>query len=244
MEYALKLQRVSKIYASRQARTVVVRKLDLAVKQGAVFGFLGPNGAGKTTAMKMMVGLAQPSSGTIRIFDHVAGSLEAAQAIGYLPENPTLYRYTSAFEFVVMHARLTGLSKREAVAQADKLLDLVGLGQAKHQRIKEYSKGMVQRTGLAQALAGNPQILFLDEPFDGLDVLGRFEMKRLIAMLQKQQKTIFFNSHILSDVEELCDHVGIIDHGTLLEHGTVKSLLKKGQTLEQYFVKRIEKERV
>lgn len=240
---ALELKHVSKTYKSRNTTTNAVKDVSFAIAPGTVFGFLGPNGAGKTTTMKMIIGLAHPTSGSIHLFGHPAGSLEAAKRLGYLPENPTLYRYLSGLEFVAMHGRLMGMNKEKSLAEAHRLLDSVGLADAKRRRIREYSKGMVQRTGLAQSLIGNPDMLFLDEPFDGLDVLGRFEMKQLILNLKKQQKTILFNSHILSDVEEICDLIGIIDRGELLECDQIKKLLRQKQSLEDYFVQRIKKAR-
>ncbi len=240
---ALQLTSVTKTYETRTAKTIAVSDLSFNVKSGTVFGFLGPNGAGKTTTMKMIVGLSQPTSGTISIFGERAGSMKASKHIGFLPENPTLYRYLSALELVTMHGQLMGLTKVSSQNEARRLLDLVGLSTAQNRRIREYSKGMVQRTGLAIALIGDPNLLLLDEPFDGLDVLGRYEMKKLIHNLRQENKTIFFNSHILSDVEELCDNVGIIDSGKLLECGQIKNFTGRGQSLEQYFVKRLEKER-
>lgn len=240
---ALELKSVSKIYKSRQHTVNAVQDVSFAIKAGEVFGFLGPNGAGKTTTMKMIIGLALPTSGSLKIFGHTAGTREAARTLGYMPENPTFYRYLSGLEFVTMHGQLAGISAKKARTQALELLDSVGMANAQHRRIREYSKGMVQRTGLAQALIGDPQILFLDEPFDGLDVLGRFEMKQVLLDLKKQNKTIFFNSHILSDVEEICDSVGIIDGGKLLECAPINTLIHGKTTLEEFFVERIEKNR-
>jgi len=239
MKYALELDSVTKTFESRAASMTAVQNLSFHVKPGLVFGFLGPNGAGKTTTMKMMVGLSRPTSGRISIFGAKAGTIAAARHIGYLPENPTFYRYLTGLEYVTMHARLMGQAPPQALEEARRLLDSVGLAEAKGRRIREYSKGMVQRVGLAQALVGNPDLLFLDEPFDGLDVLGRVEMKQLIQTLRKAKRTIFFNSHILSDVEEMCDQFGIIDHGSLLEVGEVKKVLRPGTTLEEYFVRRL-----
>lgn len=240
---ALELKSVRKIYKSRQHTVNAVQDVSFTIKAGEVFGFLGPNGAGKTTTMKMIIGLALPTSGTISIFGHAAGTRESASLLGYMPENPTFYRYLSGLEFVTMHGQLAGLTSMKARTQALELLDSVGMANAQHRRIGEYSKGMVQRTGLAQALIGDPQILFLDEPFDGLDVLGRFEMKQVLLDLKKSHKTIFFNSHILSDVEEICDSVGIIDGGQLLECAPIKTLIHGKGTLEDFFVERIEKNR-
>ncbi len=239
LKYALEIRGLNKSYDNINA----IKDLSFTVPKGSVFGFLGPNGAGKTTTMKIILGLAYPTSGTVEVFGQHAGSLTAASTIGYLPENPTLYRYLSAFEYIVMHGRLTGLTNLQANHEANRLLDQVGLGDDKHRRIRQYSKGMMQRVGLACALVHEPQLLLLDEPFDGLDVLGRVEMKKLLLDLKKQHKTIFFNSHILSDVAELCDSVGIIDRGTLIEAGVLAHIVPKNQSLEQYFVNRIERTR-
>jgi len=243
MNIALEINHVTKQYITRLGVKHAVKDLSFSIHQGEVFGFLGPNGAGKTTTMKMVVGLAKPDNGSIRIMDAPAGSIEAARHFGYLPENPVFYRYLSGLEFVAMQGTLMGLTTKAAKIEAARLLDSVGLKQSKHRPIRGYSKGMVQRVGLAQALIGNPSILFLDEPLDGLDAFGRAEMKELIRELKKEQKTIFFNSHILSDVQEMCDTVGIIDHGKLLEHGSIRSLLKHHQSLEDYFVSRINQSR-
>jgi ABC-2 type transport system ATP-binding protein len=243
MQYALELKNVTKHYYTRHSVKTAVTDLSFAIKKGTVFGFLGPNGAGKTTTMKMIVGLIQVDKGAIRIFDHIAGSLAAKRAMGYLPENPVFYRYLTGLEFVTMHGELMGLARNQAQDEAQAMLKKVGLEKSSKRPIREYSKGMVQRAGLAQALIGNPDILFLDEPLDGLDAFGRAEIKEVIHDLKKQHKTIFFNSHILSDVQEICDDIGIIDRGVLLEVGAIKTLVKNQHSLEEHFVKLINKSR-
>ncbi|MFA6082564.1 MAG: ABC transporter ATP-binding protein [Patescibacteria group bacterium] len=237
--YALELKDVTKKYSQ-----TAVNHLSFALKAGTVFGFLGPNGAGKTTTMRMVVGLAKPDSGEIKIFNHPAGTVAAMKELGFMPENPRFYQYLTGLEFVTMHGQLAGLAKKSARNRASALLNQVGLTDSQTRSIRGYSKGMVQRLGLAQALIGDPKILFLDEPLDGLDAFGRAEMKKLIQDLRKQKITIFFNSHILSDVEEMCDQIGIIDRGVLLEIGETKSFLKPHQTLEQFFVDRINQSRL
>jgi ABC-2 type transport system ATP-binding protein len=243
MAKALEIKAVSKEYYTRKNVVKAVGNLSFILSEGSVMGFLGPNGAGKTTTMKMILGLDSPTKGTIKIFNQPVGSTSAARYIGYLPENPLFYRYLSGLEMVIMHGQLMGLNYREAKKEAVILLKSVGLESAMNQSIREYSKGMVQRAGLAQALIGNPAILLLDEPFSGLDVLGRYEMKKVLLDLKKQGKTILFNSHILSEVEEICDEVGIIDQGKLLIKDNITKLLKPKQSLENYFVSAIEAER-
>lgn len=240
---ALELKSVSKIYETRKNTVKAVDNLSFDLSKGAVMGFLGPNGAGKTTTMKMILGLDTPTKGTISVFGHSAGTIKAAKLIGYLPENPLFYRYLTGLEMVTMHGQLMSLGYSDAKKEAQRLLSSVGLDKAQNQSIREYSKGMVQRAGLAQALIGNPSLLLLDEPFSGLDVLGRYEMKQVLLDLKKQGKTILFNSHILSEIEEICDEVGIIDRGKLLIKDKITTVLKPKQTLEQYFVSAINSER-
>lgn len=243
MVKALGLRTVSKIYETRKNTVKAVDNVTFDLTEGAVMGFLGPNGAGKTTTMKMILGLDSPTKGSISVFNYVAGTTSAAKYIGYLPESPLFYRYLTGLEMVIMHGQLMGLQYRDAKKQAQNLLENVGLRKAVNQPIREYSKGMIQRAGLAQALIGNPKLLLLDEPFSGLDVLGRFEMKQVLLDLKKQGKTILFNSHILSEIEEICDEVGIIDNGELLVKDKISNILKTKQTLEQYFVSVIEQNR-
>lgn len=243
MAKALEIKTVSKIYETRKNTVRAVNNLSFNLSEGTVMGFLGPNGAGKTTTMKMILGLDTPTKGTISVFGHSAGTTKAAKNIGYLPENPLFYRYLTGLEMVTMHGQLMSLGYRDAKKEAQRLLSNVGLTKAQNQSIRQYSKGMVQRAGLAQALIGNPSLLLLDEPFSGLDVLGRYEMKQVLLDLKKQGKTILFNSHILSEIEEICDEVGIIDRGKLLVKDKITTVLKPKQTLEQYFVSAINSER-
>lgn len=219
----IKLTNLTKSYSG----TIVVDNLNLEVKSGSVFGFLGPNGAGKTTTIKMIMGLSKISDGTISVnnkkVDHAL--------IGYMPEDPYFYDHLSAKEFLSLIKELFG--KRKTM-EIDGALELVGL-QNTTQQISEFSKGMKQRLGLAQAIINNPDYLFLDEPLDGLDPIGRLEFKEIILKLKKQGKTIFFNSHILSDVEEICDEIGILNKGKLIYSGPVKDFCQK-ETLEKRFV--------
>src|SRR5690606_2627350 len=168
------------------------------------------NGAGKTTTMKMLMGLIHPSGGKASILGAGIGDLEAKRRIGYLPENPYFYDYLSATEFLHMIGRIYGLERSDRSKRADELLERVGLGMAKSRAMRSYSKGMLQRVGLAQALMGDPELVVLDEPMSGLDPIGRREVRELILELREQGKTVFFSTHILADANLLCERVAII----------------------------------
>jgi ABC-2 type transport system ATP-binding protein len=206
-------------------RMVAVDGVSFDVLRGEVFGFLGPNGAGKTTTMKMLMGLIHPTSGTARILGAEVGNIEAKRKIGYLPENPYFYDYLSGNEFMHMVGRLYGLGRGERQARADRLLARVGLESAKSRPMRSYSKGMLQRVGLAQALMGDPELVVLDEPMSGLDPIGRREVRELILELRSQGKTVFFSTHILGDANLLCDRVAIIVKGKLRDVGPLGALL-------------------
>ena len=214
--------------------TYSVRNLTLSIKKGTIFGFLGPNGAGKTTTMKMLVGLAKPSEGEIKVLGALPDDMEMKSRIGFMPEAPTFYAHLSGEEFLVLVASLFSLSDTDE--KVKEVLEKVGLFEARKRKIKTYSKGMQQRLGLAQAIINNPDILFLDEPLDGLDPLGRAEIKKIMLALKAKKKTIFLNTHILGDVEEICDMVGIIDKGSLIALDTPKNLSKGYKDLEAAFV--------
>src|SRR3989344_2256066 len=241
---AIEIKEVVKSYFNRRGSSTVVDKLSLSVKQGEVFGFLGPNGAGKTTTMKMLVGLTRPTSGALKILGEKPDAPEVRKKIGFMPESSSFYLYLSGKEFLSFIADIFGLSKDKKEEKINKLLQEVDLYVARDVQIRKYSKGMGQRLGLAQALINDPEVLFLDEPLDGLDPMGRAEAKELLIKLKKAEKTIFFNSHILSDVEDICDRVGIIDKGHLIAVGTVKEIKGDFLTLEEAFVNIIKKERI
>lgn len=204
----------------------VVRDLNLTVNREEVFGFLGPNGSGKTTTMKMLLGLTQPTKGKVELLGRPASEVNIRQQIGFLPEAPYFYTYLTAEEVLLFYGRLAGLSGHGLDHRVEELLEMVGLMEARHRQLGKFSKGMLQRVGLAQALIHDPTLVILDEPMSGLDPIGRKEVRDLIMHLRKQGKTVFFSTHIIPDVEMLCDRVGIIAGGRLLASGRVDELVE------------------
>lgn len=226
---ALEIQNLTKDYVVGFWRKRPVRALDdlsLQVGMGESFGFLGPNGAGKTTTLKILMRLIYPTAGTARILGAPLDDMQMRARIGYLPEQPYFYDYLTARELLTYCAKLFGLNKADTRQRTDELLKRVGLFEAADKQLRKYSKGMLQRAGLAQALINDPDMLFLDEPMSGLDPLGRREVRDLIASLRDQGKTVFFSSHVLSDVEALCDRVAIMNKGCLIESGKLSDILK------------------
>jgi ABC-2 type transport system ATP-binding protein len=218
---------LAKTYRTGFRRRLVeaLKGLDLAVREGAIFGFVGPNGAGKSTTIKMLIGLAAPTRGTAAIFGQPIGDPRCRKAIGYLPENPAFHDFLRPAEVLRYLGRLSGLSGAALARRSEEMLELVGLGRARDLTVRKFSKGMVQRLGLAQALIHDPPLLVLDEPMSGLDPIGRKEIRDLILQLRERGKTIFFSTHILNDVETICDAVGMLMNGRLVAHGPVRSLL-------------------
>jgi ABC-2 type transport system ATP-binding protein len=204
-----------------------LKQCTLSVYPGQTFGLLGPNGAGKTTLLKTLLGIIRPTAGRGFILGQPLGDRAIKQRIGYLPENPYFYDYLTGWEFLDFTAGLFQLPAAVKRKRIPELLDLVGLAQsaAKKKQMRRYSKGMLQRVGMAQALINNPDVIFLDEPMSGLDPLGRYQMREIILSLKAQGKTIFFNSHVLSDVEVICDRVAILAQGDLICEGTLDELL-------------------
>jgi len=200
--------------------------LNLSVRRGEVFGFLGPNGAGKTTTLKLLMHLIRPTHGTARILGEPVDSVAMHRKIGYLPENPYFYDYLTAEEILAYFGRLFGLKSAELATRMDGLLEQVGLTKARKTQLRKFSKGMVQRIGIAQAMINEPEVVFLDEPMSGLDPLGRKEVRRVVESLRDRGVTVFFSSHILPDVEALCDRVAILNKGRLLEAGSLNEILK------------------
>jgi ABC-2 type transport system ATP-binding protein len=215
----------------KKRRVRALDHLSLRVRRGEIFGFLGPNGAGKTTTLKLLMRLIYPTSGTAFILGQSINAVATHSRIGYLPENPYFYDYLSGRELLVYTGALFGLNKAQARERAGELLLQIGLDQERADRqLRKYSKGMLQRIGIAQSLVNDPEIVFMDEPMSGLDPLGRREVRDLLLALRRQNKTIFFSSHILSDVETLCDRAAIMINGRLQRCGTVQELAGHDET--------------
>jgi ABC-2 type transport system ATP-binding protein len=202
--------------------------LNLRVERGEVFGLLGPNGAGKTTTLKILLRLVFPTSGTARILGRKLDDVAMHARVGYLPENPYFYDHLTAQEFMNYAGELFGLRSAERQRRIDRLLDRLGLGASRDLPLRKFSKGMVQRVGIAQALINDPELVFLDEPMSGLDPLGRRDVRDLILELKSEGKTIFFSTHILSDAEMLCDRVAILNRGRLQGCGELREILSVG----------------
>jgi ABC-2 type transport system ATP-binding protein len=208
----------------RFGATVALDSLSMTVPRGEVFGFLGPNGAGKTTAVKLLVGLSHPTSGEAWVLGEVAGERETRRRIGYLPE---LFRYQdwmAAREVLALHCRLMNMPRGQRAAEIDEALELVGLQDRGRDRVRTFSKGMQQRLGLGVALLGTPELVFLDEPTSALDPVGRHDVREIIRQLKRRGTSVFLNSHLLSEVEQVCDRVAVIDRGRVIASGTIDEL--------------------
>jgi ABC-2 type transport system ATP-binding protein len=206
-------------------RTVAVDGLDLAVRPGEIFGLLGPNGAGKTTTLKMMLGLLRPDAGKVLLFGQPPGNIDARRKLGFLPENPYFYDYLTAREFLDLYARLHGIPAADRKRRIDAAIAKVGLAGREGLALRKFSKGMVQRLGLAQAIQHDPDLVILDEPMSGLDPIGRREVRDLILGLRDAGRTVFFSSHILQDAEMVCDRVAIVFRGKLRAVGRLDELV-------------------
>ena len=204
-----------------------LKNCSLSIFRGETFGLLGPNGAGKTTLLKTLLGITRPTTGKAVILGKPIGDRTVKQKIGYLPENAYFYDFLTAFEFLEFIAGLFKIPQHKQRQRIVELLDLVGLAQstARKKKLKQYSKGMLQRVGMAQALINDPEIVFLDEPMSGLDPMGRYRMREIVLSLKQQGKTIFFNSHILSDIEKICDRIAFLALGELICQGSLDKLL-------------------
>ncbi len=206
-------------------RVRILHDLELTVRAGETFGYLGPNGAGKTTTIKILLGLLHPTAGHAWLFGRDACRPDSRSAAGFLPETPAFYDYLTGEEFLAFMASLAGLTRAESREQIPTLLEQVGLSDAGTRQLRKFSKGMLQRIGMAQALLGNPALVILDEPMSGLDPIGRKEIRDIILDLRKEGRTVFFSTHIIPDVEMLCDRVGILLGGRLARTGRLDELL-------------------
>lgn len=213
-------------------RVTAVDGVSLEVRRGEVFGFLGPNGAGKTTTIKMLMGLIYPSGGTATLFERPVDDPAAKAKVGFLPESPYFYDYLTSQEFLRFYGHLFGLMGSTLDKRVDELLELVGMAHARDLQLRKFSKGMLQRVGIAQALINNPELVILDEPMSGLDPIGRKEVRDLILRLKESGKTVMFSSHILHDAELLCDRVAMIMKGRLVACGHVSELIAGDATHE------------
>lgn len=238
-DIVIEAQGLTKIYPAQigQPAKTGLDSLDLRIHKGETFGILGPNGAGKTTAQKLFLGLMRPTKGSVLLFGGRPDDAAIRKRIGFLPENPYFYNYLTGEEFVRFCGGLFDIPSRVLSERIESLLDLVGMKDARDVQLRKYSKGMLQRIGIAQALVNDPDLVLLDEPMSGLDPVGRHQFREIILGLKRQGKTIVFNSHILSDVEDICDRICILLHGKLVAEGSVADLTRDGKPLEEFFVR-------
>ena len=226
--HAIEISRLTKNYQVgflRKIERTALKDLSLEVSEGEIFGYLGPNGAGKTTTLKILMGLIFPTSGSAKILGAPISDPVVQRAIGFLPEQPYFYDYLTACELLHYFAALSAVPAGDRDARAKKVLDRVGLTQSGGVQLRKFSKGMLQRVGIAQAIIHDPKIIFLDEPMSGLDPVGRREVRDLMQELNEEGKTVFFSTHILSDAESLCDRVAVVNRGELRGVGVVADLL-------------------
>ncbi|MDH7482160.1 MAG: ABC transporter ATP-binding protein [Armatimonadota bacterium] len=231
MGVAIKIEGYTKTYRLYMPKRLVnaVENLNLEVYEGEIFGFLGPNGAGKTTTIKMLLGLTYPTAGQAFVLGKPAGDIETKKEISYLPESPYFYEYMTGQEVLDFYGRLFGLDADTRKRRVEELLKTVGLYADRFKPLSQYSKGMLQRIGIAQALVNDPKLLFFDEPTSGLDPIAHMDIRDLILKLKEQGKTVFLSSHQLSDVEMVCDRISILNRGRLLKIGYLKDLLAHGK---------------
>lgn len=225
--WAIETRGLKKVYRPLIGGTpvVAVAELNLQVPYGCVFGFLGPNGAGKTTTIQILIGNVYPTAGQAWVLGYKAGALAAKRRLGFLPEKFQFHEFLTAEEFLKLHGRLAGMDGKTLSKRIDEVLELVGLQERRKSRIREFSKGMQQRIGLAQAILHDPDLVILDEPTSALDPLGRRRVREVIEYLKQQGKTVFLNSHLLSEVERSCDMVAILNKGRVVKQGTLEALL-------------------
>lgn len=231
----IQIEQLSKSFRGKKGKRIhAIKGVDLIVLEGEIFGFLGPNGAGKSTMIKILLGQISPCEGTASLFGNLTGAPLARMRVGYLPENPSFYDFLTAYEYLDLVGRAFGMSSIEIRRNSGKVLDQMALAEAAHRPIRGYSKGMVQRLGLAQALLHDPDLFILDEPMSGLDPVGRVLVKQIMLDLKSRGKTVFFSTHVIADVEAVCDRVGIIAGGRLQAVHKVLDVMRSG--IEGYSV--------
>lgn len=233
-ENVIHTENLTKIYKELWTKQKVeaLKGLNLTVKRGEIFGLLGPNGSGKTTTVKLLLGLIYPSSGTVNILGKPATDVKTKNSIGFLPEETYLYKFLNAEETLDFYGRLFNIPKKVRKDRANYLIKLVGIEAARKRNLKQYSKGMLRRIGLAQALINDPELIILDEPTSGLDPIGIRDIKDLILDMRKNGKTVFMCSHLLADVQDICDRVAILNKGELQVVGSVNELISKTEIIE------------
>src|SRR3954471_646016 len=226
-EPAVAVERLTKVFPIpfRRQSIIALRDLDLRVEPGEVYGLLGPNGSGKSTTLKIILGLVSPTGGSTKIFGRDSSLVESRQSVGFLPENPYFYKFLTGEETLRFFGKLCRLGGAPLNERVRELLELVGLTNARHQRLGTYSKGMLQRIGLAQALINDPKLVVLDEPTAGVDPAGSRDIRNLIVDLKQRGATVLLSSHLLSQVQEICDRVGILAKGTLVREGRLADLI-------------------
>ena len=231
---AVAVANLSKVYpVPFQRRAIVaVRDLNLTVPRGQIYGLLGPNGSGKSTTMKIILGLASPTKGRTEIFGCDSRQVESRQRVGFLPESPYFPKYLSATEMLAFYGKLSGLRARSLRARVSEMLEAVGLTDARDRRIGTFSKGMLQRVGLAQAMISDPELLVLDEPTAGVDPAGALQIREIVLGLKRRGKTVLLSSHLLSQVQEICDRVSILANGVLVREGALNELLMLHDQME------------
>ncbi len=233
-DIAIKTENLTKAYRSfwRRKKILALDKLNIDIKKGEIFGLLGPNGSGKTTTLKLLLGLILPTEGRAFVLGKTTNDVAVKNRIGFLPEESCFYRFLNADEILDFYGQLFRISRKERKARIDRLVEQVGLGFARKRPLRQYSKGMLRRIGIAQALINDPDLIILDEPTSGLDPIGTRETKDIILALKEQGKTVLLCSHLLSDVQDICDRVAILDKGKLQISGTIDELLSSKDVVE------------
>ncbi|OOP54992.1 MAG: multidrug ABC transporter ATP-binding protein [Candidatus Brocadia carolinensis] len=232
--YAIRTEGLTKVYKDfwRRKSTSALTDLNLTIERGEIFGLLGPNGSGKTTTVKLLLGLLFPTSGKSWVLGYPSGNITAKRKLGFLPEESYLYKFLNAEEILDFYAKLFDIQKKERKRRIDALIHEVRLDHVRKRPLSQYSKGMLRRIGLAQAIINDPELVILDEPTSGLDPIGSREMKDLILEFKRQKKTVVLCSHLLADVQDICDRIAIFNKGVLQVTGTVKELLSQNDAIE------------